>query len=108
VGLKKSSKGGIVLAMKSELHPTYHAKAQATCSCGETFVTGSTAPEVAVEVCWKCHPFYTGTQKLVDAVGRVDKFKKRLGRTQKSKKAGTSKKKKSTEDKEVISLNKAR
>jgi len=50
-----------------------------TCVCGNTFVTGSTKKELRVEICSKCHPYYTGKQKLVDAGGRVDRFKKRYG-----------------------------
>ena len=64
--------------MKEGLHPEYY-QATVTCNCGNTFVTGSTKPELHVEVCSKCHPFFTGRQKLVDSGGRVDRFKKRFG-----------------------------
>lgn len=64
--------------MKKEIHPAY-GQAVVRCACGETFVTGSTKKELSVEICSKCHPFYTGKQKLVDSGGRVDKFKKRYG-----------------------------
>ena len=64
--------------MKEGIHPKYQ-KATVTCVCGNTFVTGSTKPELRVEICSKCHPFFTGKQKLVDAGGRVDRFKKRYG-----------------------------
>ena len=64
--------------MKADIHPKYY-QATVTCNCGNTFVTGSTKPEIRVEVCSKCHPFYTGRQKLVDTGGRVDRFKKRFG-----------------------------
>ncbi len=64
--------------MKREIHPAY-GQAVVRCACGETFVTGSTKKELSVEICSKCHPFYTGKQKLVDSGGRVDKFKKRYG-----------------------------
>ena len=67
-----------VKIMKEGIHPKYQ-KATVTCGCGNTFVTGSTKPELRVEICSKCHPFYTGKQKLVDAGGRVDRFKKRYG-----------------------------
>ena len=63
--------------MKEGIHPKYY-QATVTCNCGNTFVTGSTKPEIHVEVCNKCHPFYTGKQKLVDTGGRVDRFKKRF------------------------------
>ena len=64
--------------MKSDIHPKY-GKAIVRCACGETFETGSTKGELTVEICSKCHPFYTGRQKLVDSGGRVDRFKKRYG-----------------------------
>jgi large subunit ribosomal protein L31 len=67
--------------MKSTLHPVYHDAIEVSCSCGHTFTTGSTVEKITVEVCSNCHPFYTGKQKLVDAAGRVDKFKRRLSNT---------------------------
>jgi len=68
--------------MKKELHPTYYANAKVVCACGNTFTVGSTKPELHVEICSNCHPFYTGKQKLVDTAGRVEKFKKRLQTSQ--------------------------
>ncbi len=63
--------------MKSEIHPPY-TEIKVTCSCGNAFVTRSTLKEdLHIEVCSSCHPFYTGKQKLVDAGGRVDKFRKK-------------------------------
>lgn len=62
--------------MKEGIHPNYE-KASVKCACGETFETRSTKSEIRVEICSKCHPFFTGRQKLVDSGGRVDKFKKR-------------------------------
>ena len=64
--------------MKKDIHPKY-GKPTVRCACGETFTTGSTRGELSVEICSKCHPFYTGRQKLVDSGGRVDRFKKRYG-----------------------------
>ncbi len=64
--------------MKKDIHPKY-GESQVRCACGETFKTGSTKEELSVEICSKCHPFYTGKQKLVDSGGRVDRFKKRYG-----------------------------
>ena len=64
--------------MKEGLHPNYKATT-ITCACGATWETGSTKEDIHVEVCSKCHPFYTGRQKLVDTGGRVDRFKKRFG-----------------------------
>ena len=60
-----------------DIHPKYYPKAKVTCVCGNEFTTGSTLPEIHIELCSKCHPFYTGKQKLVDTAGRVDKFKSR-------------------------------
>ena len=62
--------------MREGIHPNYH-QATVTCNCGYTFVTGSTKSDIHVEICSKCHPFFTGKQKLVDTGGRVDRFKKR-------------------------------
>ena len=59
---------------------TYYPDAIAKCSCGASFVIGSTKKEIKVEICSACHPFYTGTQKLIDTSGRVDKFKNRLAK----------------------------
>lgn len=64
--------------MKEGIHPKYQ-KCVVKCACGETFETGSTKPEMKVDICSKCHPFFTGRQKLVDTGGRVDRFKKRYG-----------------------------
>ncbi|MBI3997399.1 MAG: 50S ribosomal protein L31 [Armatimonadetes bacterium] len=64
--------------MKQGVHPEYH-QARVTCACGETFVTGSTKKVIRVEICSKCHPFYTGQRKFVDAEGRVQKFAKKYG-----------------------------
>ena len=63
--------------MKEKIHPKYHDKAKVTCLCGNTFTTGSTKPEIRVEICGKCHPFYTGEQRIVDSLGRVERFKRR-------------------------------
>jgi large subunit ribosomal protein L31 len=63
--------------MKADIHPNY-AEINVTCSCGNTFKTGSTVGrDLQIEVCSKCHPFYTGKQKVADVGGRVDKFRKR-------------------------------
>ena len=64
--------------MREGIHPTYH-QATVTCNCGNTFVTGSTKESIHVEICSKCHPFYTGQQKATQARGRVDKFNKKYG-----------------------------
>jgi len=64
--------------MKTGIHPDY-VEATVTCACGETFQTRSTKPAIRVEICSKCHPFYTGKQKIVDTEGRVERFIKRYG-----------------------------
>jgi ribosomal protein L31 len=64
--------------MKANLHPNWHAEAKVVCACGSTFITGSTLPEIRVEICSACHPFFTGTQKFVDTLGQVDRFVKKV------------------------------
>jgi len=66
--------------MKEGIHPDYK-EAVVKCACGESFTTGSTKQNLHVEICSKCHPFYTGKQKLIDVGGRVEKFKKKFGLT---------------------------
>ena len=68
-----------VKRMKQGIHPNY-VDCTITCACGNVIKTRSTKPEIHVEVCSKCHPFYTGKQKLVDSGGRVERFNKRFGR----------------------------
>jgi large subunit ribosomal protein L31 len=63
--------------MKTSIHPTWHKDAKIVCACGNTFTTGATVTEISVEVCYNCHPFYTGQMKFLDAAGRVDAFKAR-------------------------------
>jgi large subunit ribosomal protein L31 len=74
--------------MREGIHPDY-PPATVSCACGNTFVTRSTRGDFQVDVCSACHPFYTGTQKLIDAAGRVDRFRKRYGD---GSKAGAEKK----------------
>ena len=64
--------------MKKEVHPKYYPDCKVTCVCGNTFTTGSTEPEIKVELCSACHPFYTGKQKLVDTARRVEKFEAKV------------------------------
>lgn len=65
-------------SMKKDIHPSYE-NSVIKCACGEVIETRSTRSDINVEICSKCHPFYTGKQKLVDTGGRVDRFNKRLG-----------------------------
>lgn len=66
--------------MKEGIHPDY-VPARVVCACGNTFVTRSTHGDMSIDVCSACHPFYTGTQKLIDTAGRVDRFRKRYEKT---------------------------
>jgi large subunit ribosomal protein L31 len=66
--------------MKPNIHPKYYPNAQVTCSCGNTWTTGSTQANIRTDVCSKCHPFFTGEQRIVDTAGQVDRFMKRLDR----------------------------
>ncbi|KKQ34435.1 MAG: RpmE: 50S ribosomal protein L31 [Candidatus Nomurabacteria bacterium GW2011_GWB1_37_5] len=62
--------------MKKELHPTYYTNSKAKCACGSIFEVGSTVESFGVEICSACHPFYSGTEKVIDTAGRVERFKK--------------------------------
>jgi large subunit ribosomal protein L31 len=66
--------------MKEKIHPKYYEDAKVTCSCGATFTTGSTRKELKVELCSACHPFYTGSKRMVDTAGRVERFKQRYAK----------------------------
>jgi len=78
--------------MKNDIHPKWNSEAKVTCVCGNSFIVGSTKESIKVEVCAACHPFFTGQQKFVDALGRVEKFQKKLDSV--SGEAVVSKKKK--------------
>ncbi len=73
-------------SMKKEIHPKYYPDAKVKCSCGNSFTVGSTEPEINVEICSKCHPFYTGKEKVIDTAGRVERFKKRAEKSVAKKK----------------------
>ena len=64
--------------MKASIHPKWYEEAKVTCACGNTFTTGAAVPELQVEICYACHPFYTGTMRFVDTAGRVDSFKAKV------------------------------
>ena len=72
--------------MKKDIHPKYNLKTKATCACGATFEVLSTMPEIRMEICSQCHPFYTGNEKVMDTAGRVERFKKRQAASLKAKK----------------------
>ena len=90
--------------MKADIHPQYY-QAKVTCVCGNTFTIGSTKPEIKVEICSACHPFFTGEMKFVDALGRVERFTQKMGATAGkaviSKKARKQLKKKQEEEEEA-------
>jgi large subunit ribosomal protein L31 len=64
--------------MKSDIHPKYYPEAQVTCSCGNIFSLGSTKEFIRIELCGKCHPFFTGEQRIIDTEGRVERLKRRF------------------------------
>ena len=77
---------------KPKIHPKYYPNATAVCACGNTFTVGSTKEHIEVEVCSECHPFYTGKEKIIDTLGRIQKFNERLAKKKKFR--NSSKKKK--------------
>ncbi len=84
--------------MKIDIHPQYFPQAKVECACGNKFTTGSTKEEIRVEICSACHPFYTGTEKVLDSAGRVEKFKtRRAAAVTKAAASSASKNKKSVE-----------
>jgi large subunit ribosomal protein L31 len=72
--------------MKKDIHPKYDIATKATCACGAVFLVGSTMPEIRMEICSSCHPFYSGNEKIIDTAGRVDRFNKRKALSAKAKK----------------------
>ncbi len=84
--------------MKKDIHPQYFDDCKVTCICGNTFTTGATVAEIHIEVCNKCHPFFTGEMKYVDTLGRVEKFQKR----QEKAKTISAQKVKKVEEKERV------
>ncbi|MFH1673030.1 MAG: 50S ribosomal protein L31 [Pseudomonadota bacterium] len=67
--------------MKKEIHPKYY-QTKVTCACGAVFETGSAQKDIRVEICSKCHPFFTGQQKLVDTAGRIERFRRKYAKFQ--------------------------
>jgi large subunit ribosomal protein L31 len=84
-GLGAESSSGVAI-MKEGIHPDY-VPARVTCACGNTFVTRATVPEIRVDICSNCHPFFTGRQKIVDTERRVERFRQRYERYEKQAKA---------------------
>ena len=85
--------------MKKDIHPKYYKDCKVTCACGNSFLVGSTQKEISVEICSKCHPFYTGKQKLVDSARRVEKFEEKKAKQAKAAAARKGKKVKRAEQK---------
>lgn len=79
--------------MRKDIHPKYYPNAKVKCACGNEFTVGATVPKMDVEICSNCHPFYTGKGKMIDAKGRIEKFKKRLEKTARKSTGRQTKKK---------------
>ena len=95
--LPNCSLSAIILTfMKKDIHPKYYPAVKAKCACGAEFIVGSTSPELKVEICSQCHPFYTGEKKIIDTAGRVEKFKTRQSKTTAKPRSKTEKKAKKT------------
>lgn len=77
--------------MKQGIHPQYFDKTKVTCACGNNFTTGSVLEKIDVDVCSKCHPFFTGQTKFVDIKGRIDKFNEKVAAGKKTKEAKAKK-----------------
>lgn len=67
--------------MKKDIHPQYYPEVKIKCACGNAVTIGATRSSLEVEICNKCHPYYTGSQQLIDTAGRVEKFKARMAKT---------------------------
>lgn len=87
--------------MKKEIHPKYYPDAQIICACGNVIKAGSTVKEMKVEICSACHPFYTGKKKILDATGRVERFKKLAGKADEKKSAAKAKKERVKKEKKT-------
>ncbi len=81
---------------KKDIHPKYYEKTKIKCACGAEFNFGATKDKMEVEICSACHPLYTGKQKFLDAAGRMEKFKKRVEKSEKMKKEAKEKTKTKT------------
>jgi len=92
--------------MKANIHPVYFDDAQVVCSCGNVYTTGSTKKQIRVEICSKCHPFYTGQQRFVDTVGKIDRFQEKIktAAVKQAEIATHKKEKKEREERRPLSL----
>lgn len=86
--------------MRQGIHPTWYPDAQVSCACGNLFSVGATKPQIKVDICSRCHPFFTGEMKFVDTMGRVEKFqqKQKLAQATASKVADKKKKRQEREE----------
>jgi len=84
--------------MKQNLHPKWNHQVKVTCGCGSVFTTGSQLDEITVDICSKCHPFFTGEMRFVDRQGRVDRFMQKMNVAQQKQAAQKAKKSGSTDD----------
>lgn len=100
----------VCCGMKKDIHPKYYPEAKIICACGNVITTGSTKPEMKVEVCSACHPFYTGKQRFVDTTGRLDRFRKRMEKSEQiiaqKLKSKTARKKPKVTEKEAVAAKK--
>jgi len=92
--------------MKKKIHPEYHPQAKISCACGNVFYVGSTKKEMAVEICYACHPFFTGNEKLIDTAGRVEKFKAKREKAAKASSKSKATKKAEKKGKKVAKAKK--
>lgn len=74
--------------MKQDIHPKYYPEAKIKCGCGNKFTVGATVPEMNLDICSRCHPFYTGSTELIDTTGRVERFKARRAKAKPTSKKG--------------------
>ena len=86
--------------MKAKIHPKWYNNCTVTCACGNIFTTGSTLPEIKVEICSACHPFFTGKQKFIDTLGRVERFQQKRKKAKQLKIKNKKKKGKKSKTKE--------
>jgi large subunit ribosomal protein L31 len=93
--------------MKQSIHPIWHDDCKVICACGNTHIVGSTKDEIRVEICSKCHPFFTGEMKFVDTLGRVEKFKAKKVFADSQAKVLAEKKKKKTDREETLRTQKS-
>jgi large subunit ribosomal protein L31 len=90
--------------MKEGIHPAWYPQAKVICACGNTWTVGAAIPEIRSDVCYNCHPFFTGEQRIVDTEGQVDRFIKRLEKRQETVVAAPTKAKRRKEKQAIVEL----